>query len=198
MHAVAAEIHERAPSCCIVESDVAGLYVRDTEARFRAPWRADRARGKALDDAAEEGMVAVVEGFHQDPIARAGGVGERACFFRVRGDRLLAKDVLACGERCKCPFGVSADRQGDVHGVDVGLDHGCVVIGCARESVFTGEGICANSIARGDEGELHGVDRLCGIDERRRRDACRAQHAEADRGHELSSAGSRSSQSAVG
>ncbi len=41
------------------------------------------------------GVVAVVEGLHDDPVAAGGDVGDRACLRGVGGEGLLAEHVLA-------------------------------------------------------------------------------------------------------
>ena len=175
---VAAGVHEGAAGEVEVEADVVGLQERHTERRAHAVQASEA--GDVVDDAVGEGVVAPMERLHQHLAARFRCVAHGASVIGVGRHRLLAEHVLAGLQRADRQRFVVAVGQRVVDGVDVVVGEEFVVGAVdVLDAVLAGEGAGAGDVARCDGGDDDVVDDLRRRQQRHRRDARGAEHADA-------------------
>ena len=121
VHAVAADVHQRAAACRQDVPDVGRVVVVVGEPALDRLQPADAARRDELADGDPRGMQAIHERLHQQDAGRLGGRDHPLGVGRRQGDRLLAQDVLARPDRGERPLQVEVVRQRDVDGVDPGI-----------------------------------------------------------------------------
>ena len=117
-----------------------------------------------MDELGRLGAVPPHEGLHQDAAGALGGVERLLRFLQAARERLLAEDVLAGGEGPHRPLDVEGVRQGDVHGVHLGvLDERLVAPVRALDAVLDGVRLGAVGVAArdGDDLSVLGLRRCC-------------------------------------
>ena len=188
MHAVAAEIHERAAAKLFDVAQLAGC-VRQVriEHRLDVPDAPDGAVTQQRQRVLEQRMEAVVKAF-EEMAARGFRRGDHLRgVLRIAGERLFDEHVFAVCERRRAPLEMGRGRQGDVHQVDVvACDELGITTECERQRVLRGEVLRAFEGARRDRDGL-GAEQIVGRgDDAARRDSRRAQDSDAYHGAAVS------------
>lgn len=102
----------------------------------------------------------------------------------IQGGRLLAENVLSCGQSFYAEIRVAVGMGGNVHGIDLRCEKLIEGLACLGNAVLSREGLCAPRVA-----PPHGVERSAcnGFEALResRRGAARAHYSPADELHVL-------------
>jgi hypothetical protein len=180
VHGVGADVHGGPAGEVVPVADVLEHRERDAHRRLDTLERADLAAGDDVVHPLRQRVVPVVERLHHHEPGAVGRRRDLLGFGGVRGERLLAQDVLARRDRLQRPLRVQSVRQRVVDRVDIRISDDVVVRRVhLGDLVLVGELLGPGRVTGGDRHHLGLAQTPRRLDQRAGRDASRAQGANA-------------------